>query len=428
MREVLFLMNNKYKNIFEHKLNALLNYFTISWSEPSRAAIFAIIAYSLFAFLRGTPWNLSNFPYFNYLADAFSNGQIFLRSLPPSVHDLSFFNGHYYLYWPPFPAILLIPFVALFGINVSDVFITIIIGGVNVGLVAAILKAGNQVSLFNLSILRRSLLVVFFAIGTVQLTLATRGKVWTTAQEIGFMLVALTYLVAIKFKGRISFILAGVCMACALATRNHLIFAGIWPAWYLIRKHWTGETGKMVGYWLPGLIPVVISGILLIYYNFARFGDPLEFGITYHNMAEIFKADYLKYGAFNLHYVPINLYFQYISYPFLYNKDSFFQGGSLFLLSPVFLGVFSAIWIYRKEISIWILIITIMLVNIPILLLMGTGWIQFGPRYSLDFTVPLLILTAMGIQRWNRYLLITCFLISIIHYITGFIILRTTFG
>ena len=105
MREVLFLMKNKYKNIFEHKLNALLNYFTISWSEPSRAAIFAIIAYSLFAFLRGTPWNLSNFPYFNYLADAFSNGQIFLRSLPPSVHDLSFFNGHYYLYWPPFPAI-----------------------------------------------------------------------------------------------------------------------------------------------------------------------------------------------------------------------------------------------------------------------------------------------------------------------------------
>jgi hypothetical protein len=269
---------------------------------------------------------------------------------------------------------------------------------------------------------------VFFAIGTVQLTLATRGKVWTTAQEIGFMLVALTYLVAIKFKGRISFILAGVCMACALATRNHLIFAGIWPAWYLIRKHWTGETGKMVGYWLPGLIPVVISGILLIYYNFARFGDPLEFGITYHNMAEIFKADYLKYGAFNLHYVPINLFFQYISYPFLYDKDSFFQGGSLFLLSPVFFGVFSAIWIYRKEISIWILIITIMLVNIPILLLMGTGWIQFGPRYSLDFTVPLLILTAMGIQRWNRYLLITCFLISIIHYITGFIILRTTFG
>jgi hypothetical protein len=406
----------------------ILKSFVNRWSEPNWAVLFSFIGYFLLTFIKGAPWNLSAHPYFNFLADAFIHGQVYLRSIPSSVHDISFFNGHYYLYWPPFPAIFLIPFVTLFGLHISDIFITLIIGSINVGLVAAILKAGNDGSLFRLSISRRSLLVMFFCFGTVQLTLAPRGNVWSTAQEIGFMLVALTYLVAIKLKGRFSFFLAGICIACALATRNHLIFTGLWPAWYLIKKHWTGDHKKMIGNCLIGLFPIVISGMLLIFYNVARFGDPLEVGISFHNMASIFSADYANYGAFNLHYVPTNLYYQYISYPFFNNIVSFFQGGSLFLLSPVFFAVFYADWHQRKDISIWLLNITILIVNIPILLLMGTGWVQFGPRYSLDFTVPLIILTAIGIQSWNRNFLKICFIISCIHYIAGFLILRVVAG
>jgi hypothetical protein len=172
----------------------------------------------------------------------------------------------------------------------------------------------------------------------------------------------------------------------------------------------------------------VISGVLLISYNVARFGNPFEVGITYHNMASVFSEDYAKYGAFNIHYVPINLFFQYISYPFLFKTDTFFQGGSLFFYSPIFFAVFFAVWSNRKDISIWLLTMTILLVNVPILLLMGTGWIQVGPRYTFDFTVPLLILTAVGIQRWNRYLLMICFIISCVHYIVGFAFLRLGAG
>jgi hypothetical protein len=241
-------MVKKIKNSNKEKIELLLSSFTRRWSEPGWAVFFSFLAYFLFAFYRGTPWNLSNHPYFNFLADAFIHGQVYLRSIPLSVHDLSYFNGHYYLYWPPFPAILLIPFVALFGLHVSDIFITMIIGGINVGLIAAILKTGNRESLFHLSISRRALLVIFFCFGTVQLTLAPFGSVWTTAQEIGFMFVALTYLVVINLRGRLSFALAGLCMACALATRNHLVFAGLWPAWYLIKKNWTSDHKKMIGY------------------------------------------------------------------------------------------------------------------------------------------------------------------------------------
>jgi hypothetical protein len=51
--------------------------------------------------------------------------------------------------------------------------------------------------------------------------------------------------------------------------------------------------------------------------------------------------------------------------------------------------------------------------------ILGTGWVQFGPRYSLDFTIPLLLLIALGIRRWPTGLLPLLILISIIHYAIG---------
>ena len=69
------------------------------------------------------------------------------------------------------------------------------------------------------------------------------------------------------------------------------------------------------------------------------------------------------------------------------------------------------------------LAISITLVMIPIMLLMGTGWVQFGPRYTLDFTVPLLLLTAAGIRRWPPIRLLVLMIISFLHYLIGTILL-----
>jgi len=50
---------------------------------------------------------------------------------------------------------------------------------------------------------------------------------------------------------------------------------------------------------------------------------------------------------------------------------------------------------------------------------LGTGWPEFGPRYTLDFTVPLLLLAAMGVRRWPTWLLALLTGISIVSYIIG---------
>ena len=95
------------------------------------------------------------------------------------------------------------------------------------------------------------------------------------------------------------------------------------------------------------------------------------------------------------------------------------MGGSLFLLSPVFFAALWALYTGRRRPDVWVLAATIMCVNVPILLLMGTGWVQFGPRYTLDFTVPLLFLAAIGLRRWPLGVLGLLVLISILHYLTG---------
>jgi hypothetical protein len=74
------------------------------------------------------------------------------------------------------------------------------------------------------------------------------------------------------------------------------------------------------------------------------------------------------------------------------------MGGSLFLLSPLFLAAFWGIIKDKDRYNVWGLVLSILFTNLLIITLMGTGWLQFGPRYTLDFTLALLLLTLMGIK------------------------------
>ncbi len=132
------------------------------WESPWRSGLLALIVYGLCA-LR---WQASGWAYFNYLADAFLHGQLYLRLMPPTTTDLVYFGGRYFLYWPPLPAILLLPFVAMFGANFSDTLFTLSVGVLNVALVSALLRAANRRGVIDLTTAQRGWLVMFFALGT----------------------------------------------------------------------------------------------------------------------------------------------------------------------------------------------------------------------------------------------------------------------
>jgi hypothetical protein len=391
--------------------------FILLLERPHFAFLLAFGLYFAFSTLIGSPFRLQRFAYFNYLADAFMHGQLNLRVLPAFVHDLSLYNGNYYLYWPPMPAVVLMPFVAVFGVNFSDVFFTVVVAATNVAVVAMLFRAINSEKIIQIDEQYRALLVVFFMLGTVHVTLAPFGSVWFTAQLLGFLFVSLAYLAAIKLRGAIAFLVVGVLMAAAMLTRNHLIFTGLWPAYYLISKHWENKS-KLLGYIALALLPALGLGSLFLLYNQVRFGSPFELGIRYHDMAPFFLEDYTKYGTFNLYYLPINFYYQYIHYPLPITEESV-MGGSLFLLSPVFLYAFRSIYREYRNPSVIMWTISVLATSVPILLLMGTGWVQYGPRYTLDFTVPLLMLTACGVQAASKRVLFWLTALSIAQYIPG---------
>jgi hypothetical protein len=387
--------------------------------SPWGAALGTVIVYLLVSYLKGQIFRPSDHPYYSYLADAFLHGQSWLRVLPPrSVHDLIFLNGHYFLYWAPFPAFLLIPFVALFGVELNDVIYTILIAAFNVGLVSYLLLIANEKGFLRLSRIQRFLLVAAFAFGSVHFFLAPFGKVWMTGQLVGFSCTLLAYIAAFSLRGWKAWFFTGLSLACAMLTRNQMVFTGIFPAIYLLMKEKPWIWKHVFRHLAVAALPLLAGLGFLLYYNNVRFGSPFNNGLDYHNMAESFKADYQMYGPFNLHYVPKNIYYQYIFYPFPYREEST-VGGSLFLLSPVFFAAFASFYKPRSKIYLWALVASILVTNIPILLLMGTGQTQFGPRYTLDFTVPLLLMTALGLERWKTWLIFLLTGISILHYSLG---------
>lgn len=396
----------------------VLTKWLLSFTDPRWAFLQAALVYFAFSLFGGSPFRTSEVNYFNYLADAFLHGQLNLRLIPQSTHDLVVYHNQLYLYWPPFPAVVLMPLVLVFGVNLSDVFFTVLVGALNVAGVSLLLRAAQKRDIIQISNSQQAWLVIFFAFGTVHMTLAPHGNVWFTAQLIGFQAILITYWAAISLEGWKAYLVSGIGMAAAIATRNNLVFLGLWPAWYLVEQTRQRIFKNLARNILIGLLPLFISLGLLLLYNQARFGNPFDVGLDLHNMAPIFRPDYEIFGAFNLHYVPLNFFYQYIFYPFPVSERTF-MGGSLFLLSPVFLSGLWALWSKRNNLSTWLLLTTIILANIPILLLMGTGWVQFGPRYSLDFTIPLLLLTASGISNFTNRVIGFLTTISIIHYFFG---------
>ena len=91
--------------------------------------------------------NWTNTPskaYWNLLADAFNHGRLYLVN-PPTTHDLTLYQGNWYVPNPPFPALALMPLVALLGAEgVNMVVYSAAIAAANVGLVFWILQEASH--------------------------------------------------------------------------------------------------------------------------------------------------------------------------------------------------------------------------------------------------------------------------------------------
>ena len=79
-----------------------------------------LFIYLLFAG-RGTfSFHTTKRNYFSLQAYSWLQGHLDIIPLPKDLMDLSIYEGKAYMYYPPLPALFALPFVASFGIGVSD--------------------------------------------------------------------------------------------------------------------------------------------------------------------------------------------------------------------------------------------------------------------------------------------------------------------
>jgi hypothetical protein len=158
---------------------------------------------------------------------------------------------------------------------------------------------------------------------------------------------------------------------------------------------------------------------LQLAYNYGRFGNLLETGYTSQNVAGAFRPDGTLHGPLSLHNFSRNFYYHYLAYPYPYSEETWW-GGSLFLMTPLYFGAFFSL--FRKHSSrspVWPLWVTCTLIALPSLLVNGTGWVQIGPRYTVDYAPFLILLVARGIASWPTSVIFLLGLVSCGHYLYG---------
>lgn len=344
--------------------------------------------------------------YFDQLADAFLHGQLHLEH-PPGESDLTPHDGRWYVPFLPLGAVLMLPWVAAFGVaGTNTVAFSILWGAVSVALLAGILEALARRRWIELDAAGRNWLVLLFALGCVHWQVSVEGSVWFLSHTCTVMFVALAVWAAISTR---SSWLTGLALAIALWGRPTVIFVfpllvGI-AAQRLRNIEGAMDRRRLIAWARQLCIPLAISIAGLAAYNHARFGDPLDFGYKTQNVNTEVRGD-LARGQFHPRFIPRNLHVMFMGTPDWRETDGSSwlgfpvpndHGMSIFLTTPALLYAVRAR--RRREPLVRGAWIAVGLLLLPLILYYNTGWRQFGYRFSLDFMIPAMVLLAVAFGR-----------------------------
>src|SRR5260221_5471690 len=140
-------------------------------------------------------FGVSNAPHFLYQAESLLHGHLDLP-LPPRMTDIVVVNGKSYIVYPPFPAVLLMPFVAIFGLSTSDVFFTTVIAALNMPLIFLLLEQVRENGLTRRVWLENLCITLLLYYGSINLLLSLGGRMWFTAHVLFLTFILLSLLLA----------------------------------------------------------------------------------------------------------------------------------------------------------------------------------------------------------------------------------------
>ena len=370
-----------------------------SSAAPQVAVLLMVVSFGIF-WLSNHAFDAGRGDFF-YLADAFLHGRTWLTA-PLGPYDNVVIDGRVYVPFGPFPAVVLVPIVALLGPDSADRLQPVInaaLAALDLGLcwwLAA--RIGVR------SLVDRVWLVVLFGFSTQIWWVTTRGGVWHTGHLVA---AGLTLMALIELYGRRRPILVGLLGGAAFLTRAPLLFALPVYALMLAPVDAALAAGRSVVHrWRPVLVDwlwLVLGflplGIFALWYNADRFGSPLESGYSLASLPDWLIA-LRDQGLFSISHLGMNIDYLFLHTPTQIPDFPFFKpdglGMSILITSPGLFWAARADWFSRRS---WLLLAALVLTLIPNLLYYGGGWLQYGYRYALDAIPFAMALCCMAAAR-----------------------------
>lgn len=346
-------------------------------------------------------------PYNSYILQAQSwiDGRLDLGMDYPYL-ELAIFDGKYFVSFPPFPSYVMLPFVMAGWTSCDGViaFVCAVTGAVFA------YKTAAEFVKNNISAVILSLLVT---IGANWLFTSVNAWVWFIAQNMAFTLTMAAIYYAVKGKAAVSLALWG----CAVGCRPFQIIYIVIIAFILYRNFKdSGEKNlaDILKRHILAIIPVCIIAFSYMALNYARFGNPLEFG---HNYLPEFMRE--KTGQFNISYISDN-FIKLFRLPEWDGEKIVFQnseGFCIFIASPVFAAylIYTIKGVFKGDksdrINLGIIFILIAIHIFAIILHKTMGGSHYGNRYTNDILPAVLVAVSYSIGKFGDFKIINAMLL-----------------
>lgn len=382
--------------------------------------------------------------YYDLQANAFAKGQLELDVEPdpallafndeslyepenrtgiPVLWDATFYNGKYYLYWGPAPALILTPLKFFYKEDLGDkllslLFLTGTLFFLNMIILDLWRKYFSHIS--HWAVLAA---VAFAGLVNPMPFVVVEGRIYEAAIIAAqfFLVGGFYFLLSAFHRPRIlQLALSSLFFALAIGSRTPLAPGiGLIAIVVLI---WAFQTQRprMIALLAAFALPLAIAAVMYASYNYARFGSWTEFGIRYQ------LASYNLYNdldqTLSIAYVPPNLYktllnplerreaFPYIFpnrwagpewltnyHPGFYLTFSESTTG-VFISSPFFLLALLSLFNKRQDLHWALLALALGFLGFFIIL---QTYFFIAMRYLLDMIPTLTILTILGF--WHGF-------------------------
>jgi len=371
--------------------------------------------------------------HFVHLAQSILHGQLgVVGNRPPGNNDWALYNGTWYVSFPPFPAFVILPAVAIWGLATRDALFWALLAGLGPALLFVLLERLRARGESPRSLGDDLWLTGLFAFGSVFFYTAVQGTVWFSAHVVATALICLYLLASLDARHPV---LAGTCLGLLFLTRPTTLLLGVVFAVELLntaRREAASTTSAelhpllraarfVAGANLAQLarkiawfaLPLVLIAGAQLWMNAARFDDPLVFGHEYLQIR--WRERIERWGLFNYHYFSKNLAVFAASLPWTQSEEPRLlisrHGLALWFTTPALLWL---LWPRAWSVRMVGLAAAASLVAILDLCYQNSGWVQFGYRFALDYMPALFVLLALGARRFGPgFALLTAFAIAV---------------